>query len=142
MNGMQTGMPAVLLAAMDGGDGVHNFPLAYQIAFVILAAVFVWIFSIVRNPRGWRRLYQVRFARGTEFSVNRNKRLDEMIKAYGYYVAMTFLVAAVWVFVAGVTYRVRHFQKPMSQEDKNLYQDTERIVDRVPKEKIRRALGQ
>lgn len=140
MSEVQTGTPA-MLTAMGAGGEVRNFPLGNQIAFVILTAIFVWLFSIVRDPRGWRRLYQVKFSKGEEFSVNKNKRMDETIKAYGYYVAMTFLVAAAWVFVAGVTHRVRHSQRPMTQEDKNLYEDTERIVDRVPKEKVRRALG-
>ncbi|WP_075088078.1 hypothetical protein [Verrucomicrobium spinosum] len=70
-----------VLAVVPGGE-VENFPLAYQLACIVFTGLFLWTFSIARDPRGWRRLYQSRFSRAEEISVNRNKRLDEVIKRY------------------------------------------------------------
>lgn len=120
---------------------VENFPLPYQIACVILTALFLWTFSIARDPRGWRRLYQAKFTKKEDFSVNKNKKIDEGIKKYGIGVAMIFLVAAVSVFVIGITYRHRHIQRPMTQEDKFRAQDTQRIMENAPKDSARRAVG-
>jgi hypothetical protein len=86
---------------------VENFPLHYQIACIVFTGIFLWTFSIARDPRGWRRLYQTKFARKDEFSVNKNKRIDEAIKKWGILVAMFFLVVDVALFVSGITYSAR-----------------------------------
>ena len=114
-----------IIAEVEGK--VQNFPLSYQIICVILIALFLWAFSISRDPRSWRRLYQTHFARNTEFSVNRNKRLDEEIKKYGIMVAMVFLVAGVTFFVLGLTYRYRVDQKPLTKEEQLRREDINRF---------------
>jgi hypothetical protein len=129
-------LPAIMaVAAAEGGKTqVRNFPLAYQIAFVVFAALFLWAFTIARDPRGWRRLYQAKFERHEEFSVNRNKRLDEVIKKRCIPIAMIFLTAAVGAFILGITHRHRHTpQTPMTQEDKFRAADTRRILE-TPKD--------
>lgn len=84
-----------------------TFPLTYQIACIVLTALFLLSFSISREPRQWRRLFQSVFQRDQPISVNKNKVLDEQLKTYGITVAMVFLVADVGCFVAGITYRDR-----------------------------------
>ncbi len=84
-----------------------TFPLPYQIACIVLTALFVLSFSISREPRQWRRLYQSLFQRDEPISVNKNKVIDEKLKTYGIAIAMVFLVADVAFFVAGITYRDR-----------------------------------
>lgn len=107
--------------ALQAVEDVPNFPLGHQIACAVLLFLFVWAFSVARSPRGWRRLYQAKFTRKEDFSVNRNKYLDEKIRTYGIPIAMAFLVAAVFVFVLGVTYRYRH---TLSNEKSTLPQKT------------------
>ena len=85
----------------------ENFPLPYQIICIVLTGIFLWTFSIARDPRGWRRLYQAKFAQKDEFSVNKNKKIDEVLKKWGIVVAMFFLVVDVIVFVSGITYSTR-----------------------------------
>jgi len=94
-----------------------RFPLQYQVACIVLTALFVWSFSIAREPRQWRRLFQSMFSRSEEFSVNKNKVIDESLKKYGIVIAMVILVADVGCFVAGVTYRHRMQMKALSPED-------------------------
>lgn len=105
-----------VLAVVPGGE-VENFPLAYQLACIVFTGLFLWTFSIARDPRGWRRLYQSRFSRAEEISVNRNKRLDEVIKRNALIIAMFFLVADVAVFVLGITYQHRHTPHEMTKEE-------------------------
>ena len=137
---LETGSLA-LLAVVENGE-IEGFPLSYQVACIVLTALFLWTFSIARDPRGWRRLYQATFERSAEFSVNRNKTIDEAIKKYGISVAMLFLVVDVSFFILGVTHRYRHSQKPMTQEDKFRAQDTERIMGSGgAKDAVRRAVG-
>jgi hypothetical protein len=95
----------------------ERFPLHYQIACIVLTALFVWAFSIAREPRQWRRLFQSVFSKGEQFSVNKNKVIDETLKRYGIIVAMIILVADVGCFVAMVTYKERMHAKQMSAED-------------------------
>lgn len=128
------------LLAVTGSE-VENFPLAYQIACAVLTAVFLLTFAIARDPRSWRRLYQAKFGKRSDFSVNRNKQIDEGIKKYGISVAMFFLVMAVSLFVLGVTYKQRHTQRPMTQEDKFRAEDTQRILESAPKDAARRSVG-
>ncbi len=84
-------------------EEIRNFPLHYQIGCIILTGLFVLAFSITRDPRSWRRLYQTRIAKRDDFSVNKNKSIDEFIKKWGILVAMFFLVLAAAVFVIGIT---------------------------------------
>jgi hypothetical protein len=118
-----------ILAAAEGSVEVRNFPLAYQISFVLFMAFFVWAFSIARDPRGWRRLYQAKFERDQEFSVNRNKRLDEVIKKRCIPIAMIFLTAAVGVFILGITHRYRNTPRSTAKEDRFLKEDTQRVLE-------------
>jgi hypothetical protein len=139
-----TDVPTVLSALMAVGvdqKEATGFPLHYQIATLVLGALFILTFSVARDPRGWRRLYQSKFTRKEEFSVNRNKRIDEGIKKYGISVSMVFLVAAVACFLLGVTYHHRHSNRPMSAKEKFMQEDTDRILENTPKEATRRAAG-
>ncbi|MFZ4768080.1 MAG: hypothetical protein ACOYMN_24290 [Roseimicrobium sp.] len=126
----------ILLAATAEGEA-ELIPLVYQILCIFLTALFLWTFSIARDPRGWRRLYQAKLARNSEFSVNRNKKIDEIIKKYGIPVAMIFLVLDVSCFVMGVTHRYRQAPKPMTQEERFRAQDTQRIMGNTSKESRR-----
>ncbi len=95
----------------------ERFPLQYQIACIVLTALFVWSFSVAREPRQWRRLYQSTFSKATDFSVNKNKVIDESLKKWGILIAMAILVVDVACFVAGVTYRGRMATQRMSPDD-------------------------
>jgi flagellar biosynthesis protein FlhB len=95
---------------------MREIPIHYQIACVILTALFIWTFSIAREPRGWRRLFQSLFSRSESFSVNKNKVIDESLKKYGIIVAMVILVADVTCFVMGVTYPFREKARNLSPE--------------------------
>jgi hypothetical protein len=139
MTDVQTVWPALVAAVTD--QEVPVFPLFYQISSIVLAALFLLSFSVARDPRSWRRLYQSKFTRKEEFSVNRNKRIDEGIKKYGISVSMIFLVGAVGCFLMGVTYHHRHSKRPMSQAEKFLQQDSERLLENAPKDATRRSVG-
>lgn len=105
-----------------------RFPLVYQILCIVLTALFVLTFSISRNPRSWRRFYQAKFHKGHDaLSVNRNKRIDEMLKRYGIIVAMSILVLDVTCFVLGVTYRHRLEQREKTLEEQFHKSDIERF---------------
>ena len=112
-------------------------PLPYQVAVILLTALFLWTFSISRDPRGWRRLYQSKFAKKEDFSVNRNKRIDETIKKYGIVIAMIFLVIDVGCFVMGVTDRYRNNAKVQTMEDRFRNEEVDRIRANMPKESRR-----
>jgi len=94
-----------------------TFPLRYQIACIVLTALFVWTFSIAREPRQWRRLFQSTFYRTEQFSVNKNKVIDELLKTWGIRIAMVILVADVACFVAGITYKDRMLAKEITTDD-------------------------
>jgi len=79
-----------------------EIPLACQIAIIVLTVLFLWTFSIARDPRSWRRLYQAKFAKSGEFSVNKNKRIDEWIKRYGIGISMMVLVCDVALIVVSL----------------------------------------
>jgi hypothetical protein len=91
--------------------------LSYQIASLILLALFLLSFSIAREPRGWRRLFQSSFSSSSDFSVNKNKVIDENIKKYGIIISMILLMAFVGTFVWGLTERSRKIMHDMSPED-------------------------
>lgn len=107
-------LPAMLAAEAE----VENFPLPYQITCIVLTGIFLWTFSIARDPRGWRRLYQAKFASREEFSVNKNKKIDEALKKWGIVVAMFFLVIDVAVFVSGITYSARKKKHVMTDDER------------------------
>jgi len=98
---------------------MREIPIQYQIACVILTALFIWSFSIAREPRGWRRLFQSMFSKSESFSVNKNKVIDESLKHYGIVVAMIILVADVSCFVMGVTYPFRQKMRTISPEQRD-----------------------
>jgi hypothetical protein len=110
----------------------ERFPLPYQIACIVLTALFVWSFSVAREPRQWRRLFQSMFSKGNEFSVNKNKVIDESLKKYGITIAMIILVIDVACFVAMVTYQERMRAKQLSTEDWNRLQEQSKIQGATP----------
>lgn len=107
-----------------------RFPLVYQIICIILTALFVWSFMVAREPRQWRRLYQSKFGQAENFSVNRNKQIDESLKKYGIIIAMIFLVADVGVFLWGATYQSRMERDQLSREELLRLSELERIQSR------------
>ena len=115
MNGTEPSLIALSAIAETGGE-LRNFPLGYQILSVVFTALVIWTFAIGRDPRAWRRLYQAKFSRSEEFSINRNKRLDEKIRKYCPAIAVVFIIIAAWAFVMGVTYKMRHTQRPPAQQ--------------------------
>ncbi len=98
---------------------MREIPIQYQIACVILTALFIWSFSIAREPRGWRRLFQSMFSKSETFSVNKNKVIDEALKRYGIGIAMIILVVDVSCFVLGVTYPFREKIRTLSPEQRD-----------------------
>lgn len=121
---------------------VEYFPLSFQILCIVLTALFIWIFCIARNPRGWRRLYQAKVGDPEAHSVNRNKRLDEQIRKYGIIAAMVVLLADVGCVLWGVTTRYRYAsQRPMTTEEQLRAAEAERIKGGANKTNARRAVG-
>lgn len=104
-----------------------RFPLQYQVICIVLTALFIWAFSVAREPRQWRRLYQSMFSKSEDFSVNKNKVIDESLKKYGIIIAMIFLVADVGFFVWGATYRDRMRSADLSKEDMFRLQERNKI---------------
>ncbi len=117
---------------------MSEIPIHYQIACVILTALFIWSFSIAREPRGWRRLFQSMFSKSEAFSVNKNKVIDEALKRYGIVIAMVILVADVSCFVLGVTDRYREKMRHLTPEQRenmneiNKYQNTKPGINQLP----------
>lgn len=110
----------------------ERYPIEYQIACIVLTALFVWSFSIAREPRQWRRLYQSMFSKAQEFSVNKNKVIDESLKRYGIVIAMVILVVDVSCFVAMVTYSERMRAKQMSSDDWYILNEQNKIKSTAP----------
>ncbi len=110
-------------------------PIEIQIACIVLTALFFLAFGVAREPRGWRRLYQSTFGSGTDFSVNRNKVIDESLKRYGIAIAMTILVVDVGLFVWGVTYQARMKQNNMSAEERAKIEEIRRMGGSTAKSK-------
>ncbi len=102
-------------------------PLQFQIACIVLTALFIWSFSVAREPRGWRRLFQSFFSKSGEFSVNKNKVIDESLKKYGIVIAMIILVADVSCFVWGLTWRQRETEKLLTPEERALQRENNKI---------------
>lgn len=111
---------------------MRDIPLKYQIACVILTALFIWSFSIAREPRGWRRLFQSMFSKSETFSVNKNKVIDEALKRYGIVVAMVILVADVSCFVIGVTQQFRDKMRSLSPEQRESMNEINKYQNAKP----------
>lgn len=107
-----------------------RFPLIYQIICIVLTALFVWCFMVAREPRQWQRLYQSKFCKAEDFSVNRNKQIDESLKKYGILVTMVFLVADVGVFLWGATYQSRMERSKLSHEERLRLSEMEKLQSR------------
>jgi hypothetical protein len=118
-----------------------DFPLEYQIACIVLTALFVWSFSVAREPRGWRRLFQSFFSKSGDFSVNKNKVIDENLKKYGIVIAMIILVADVSCFVWGVTHRYRKSASQMTKEERDQLHEINRVRANAPDDVTRRGVG-
>ena len=118
-----------------------DMPLPYMIAWIVLTALFFFLFSVAREPRGWRRLFQSMFATSADFSVNRNKMIDENLKRYGIFVAMAVLMIDVSVFVMGVTYKKRKSMQSMTQEQMMRLNEIQKINGTQGGAGARRAVG-
>ena len=118
---------------------MQDFPLEYQIACIVLTALFVWSFSVAREPRGWRRLFQSFFSKSGDFSVNKNKLIDENLKKYGIVIAMIILVADVSCFVWGVTHRYRKSAQQMTREEYERLREIQKVRASAPDDPSRRA---
>jgi hypothetical protein len=105
----------------------ERFPLIYQIICIVLTALFVWSFVVSREPRQWRRLYQSKFCRSEDFSVNRNKVIDENLKKYGILISMFFLVADVGFFLWGASHHDRQKSESTTVEERLQMSEVERI---------------
>lgn len=117
-----------------------DMPLKYQIACVVLTALFIWSFSIAREPRGWRRLFQSMFSKSETFSVNKNKVIDESLKKYGIIIAMIILVADVTCFVVGMIHPILERKKHQSRQQLESIQEINKIQGNNPEAARRSAL--
>ncbi len=106
---------------------MREIPIQYQIACVILTALFIWSFSIAREPRGWRRLFQSMFSKSETFSVNKNKVIDEALKRYGIVIAMVILVVDVSCFVIGVTQQFRDKMRDLTPEQRESMNEINKV---------------
>ncbi len=128
-------MPPVELAA--------GIPLSSQITIIVLTTLFLWTFSIARDPRSWRRLYQAKFAKSDKFSVNKNKRIDEWLKKYGIAISMFVLVCDVTLIVFSLLApRLNAPPVTPSMQDQYRMEDVERWKQGAPVDASRRATGQ
>lgn len=118
-----------------------TIPLPIQIVCIVLTGLFLFAFSIAREPRGWRRLFQSVFGNSANFSVNKNKVIDESLKRYGIVIAMVFLVADVGLFVWGLTAHTRQLQKEMTQEEAIQLDEIQKINGNRGADGARRAVG-
>lgn len=109
----------------------ETFPLQYQIICIVLTALFVWSFMIAREPRQWRRLYQSRFSKAEDFSVNKNKAIDENLKRYGIVISMLLLMADVGFFLWGASYHDRHKSENMTVDERRKMEEVQRIQSKT-----------
>ena len=117
-------------------------PLPSQIACIVLTALFFFSFSVAREPRGWRRLFQSMFATSADFSVNKNKVIDERLKQYGIFIAMIILIADVSLFVWGVTARTRSARETMPQAERHQLEEIQKKLGAQGSEGARKAVSQ
>jgi hypothetical protein len=118
-------------------EEIKNFPLHYQITCIVLTGLFVLAFSITRDPRSWRRLYQTRIAKRDDFSVNKNKTIDEFIKKWGIIVAMFFLVLDVTVFIIGITKTTRLKSHTMTADEQLHVREYKKVIPETPTDQNR-----
>lgn len=104
-----------------------RLPLPFQIACLILTALFVCAFNLSREPRSWRRLYQSTFTSADRISVNKNKAIDAKLKKWGIRIAMLILVIDVAVFLFGITAPSRKRQSEMSLDDWNRFNEMKKL---------------
>jgi hypothetical protein len=105
----------------------ERLPLPFQIACLILTALFVCAFNLSREPRSWRRLYQSTFTSADRISVNKNKSIDAKLKKMGIRIAMFILIVDVAVFLFGITAPSRKRQNEMNLDDWNRVNDMKRL---------------
>ena len=105
----------------------ERLPLPFQIACLILTALFVCAFNLSREPRSWRRLYQSTFSSADRISVNKNKSIDAKLKKWGIRIAMLILVIDVAVFLFGITAPARKRASEMSAEERNSIEEFRRL---------------
>lgn len=108
----------------------ERLPLPFQIACLILTALFVCAFNLSREPRSWRRLYQSTFSNSERISVNKNKAIDSLLKKWGIRIAMLILVVDVAVFLFGITAPARKRANQMSQEERNSIEEFRRLEEK------------
>jgi len=118
-----------------------TIPLPIQVVCIVLTGLFLFAFSVAREPRGWRRLFQSMFGSSATFSVNKNKVIDESLKRYGIVVAMVFLVADVSLFVWGLTAHTRQLQSEMTQEETIQLNEIQKINGNRGADGARRAVS-
>jgi hypothetical protein len=110
----------------------ERLPLPFQIACLILTALFVCAFNLSREPRSWRRLYQSAFTGSERVSVNKNKTIDAKLKKWGIRIAMIILVIDVAVFLFGVTAPARKRNLEMSADERNRIEELQRLEGKNP----------
>lgn len=139
---MPHGFPDIFPGALLAAEGdIEYFPLPYQIICIVLTGFFLWTFSIARDPRSWRRLYQAKFAKKDDFSVNKNKKIDENLKRWGILIAMFFLVFDVFFFVWGLTYQMRMRKHEDSTKTKTYEEDVRKVNSSAGIDGARRKVG-
>lgn len=119
-----------------------GIPLVSQITIIVLTTLFLWTFSIARDPRSWRRLYQAKFAKDDKFSVNKNKRIDEWLKKYGIGISMFVLVCDVTLIVFSLLApKLNAPTNNPSMQDQFRAEDVARWKAGAPVDASRRAAG-
>lgn len=78
----------------------------------VLLLLFLWAILIARRPRDWRRLWQDLMHPGVQISVNRNKRLDELLRRYSVMAGGIFLIAAAASFLFATRAMVEERKQP------------------------------
>jgi hypothetical protein len=122
---------------------IVDIPLASQITIIVLTTLFLWTFSVARDPRSWRRLYQAKFAKSDQLSVNKNKRIDEWIKKYGIGISMLVLVCDVALIVFSLLApRLNEQTTATSMQEQFRKEDIARWKEGAPVDASRRATGQ
>lgn len=78
----------------------------------VLLLLFLTAILIARTPRDWRRLWQDMLHPGVQISVNRNKRLDELVRRYAIMIGGGFLVVAVIMFLIATRVMIEERKQP------------------------------
>jgi hypothetical protein len=138
---MVSGYLQLLHPILAAEGDIEYFPLPYQIICIVLTGLFLWTFSIARDPRSWRRLYQAKFSKADDFSVNKNKKLDENLKKWGISVSMFILVFDVFFFVWGLTYQMRMRKHERTTKEATYGEDVSRVNSSAGLDGARRKVG-